>query len=204
MTEYGLVAKGTKQKVHLQQGSMDGACAVYSMMMCLIIIRAIHRSAIEELNDEKINGNTAQGRLIKQFLYNNGFVRKGYYLDKLEEDLQHTYKKIIDTYYFSIDDEDFLNRIIDELNNNNPVELGYDYKGKHGHAVVAIGYEEIKTGYLLYVLDPGYPMPYGQYWNNVIKIDTTSIRKYCAYNSVEQLQIQINEALVITKKSLKN
>ena len=34
----GLVVKGTKQTVHLQQGTMDGACAVYSMMMCLIIV----------------------------------------------------------------------------------------------------------------------------------------------------------------------
>ena len=49
----GLVVKGTKQTVHLQQGTMDGACAIYSMMMCLIIIRSIHRNDVVSLDDDR-------------------------------------------------------------------------------------------------------------------------------------------------------
>ena len=37
LTKDGLFVRGTKQEIHLQQGSLDGACAVYSMMMCLIM-----------------------------------------------------------------------------------------------------------------------------------------------------------------------
>ena len=33
------VRLGNKQKVHLRQGDLDGACAVYSLMMYLIILR---------------------------------------------------------------------------------------------------------------------------------------------------------------------
>ena len=44
LTKDGLFVKGTKQKVHLQQGALDGACAVYSMMMCLIINKVIKRN----------------------------------------------------------------------------------------------------------------------------------------------------------------
>ena len=43
LSDRGLVVKGTKQEVHLQQGTMDRACSVYSMMMCLIIIGSIRR-----------------------------------------------------------------------------------------------------------------------------------------------------------------
>lgn len=37
LTKEGLMVKGTKQMAHLRQGELDGACAVYSMMMCLVI-----------------------------------------------------------------------------------------------------------------------------------------------------------------------
>ena len=202
LSDKGLMVKGTKQEVHLQQGAMDGACAVYSMMMCLIIARAIHRNEVVNLNDEKIKGNTSKGRLIRNFLYNNGFVRKGYELKDIDEELLHSFKKIVHTDYYSIkqDGDDFIPKIINALDNNDPVELGFQRKGNTGHAVVAIGYEKNSNGVLLYILDPGYPIPFGQYWNNVIQIDSNSTCKYNALNFVEKEKIQVDEALVIKKK----
>lgn len=35
------------QKVHLRQGELDGACAVYSMMMCLIIEKITNRNMLK-------------------------------------------------------------------------------------------------------------------------------------------------------------
>lgn len=32
---------GKTQKIHLRQGELDGACAVYSLMMYLIMIRVL-------------------------------------------------------------------------------------------------------------------------------------------------------------------
>ena len=202
LSDMGLMVKGTKQEVHLQQGAMDGACAVYSMMMCLIIARAIHRNEVVNLNDEKIKGNTSKGRLIRNFLYNNGFVRNGYELNDLNDELLHSFQKIIHTDYYSIgqDGDDFMPNILKALDNNNPVELTFQRKGKSGHAVVAIGYEKNANGVLLYILDPGYSMPSGQYWNNVIQIDSNSTCKYNALNFVEKEKIQVDEALVIKKK----
>ena len=202
LSDMGLMVKGTKQEAHLQQGAMDGACAVYSMMMCLIIIRAIHRNNVVNLDDEKIKGNTSKGRLIRNFLYNNGLVRKGYELDVLDEELLHSFQKIVHTDYYSIeqDGDDFIPQIINALDNNDPVELVFQRKGKYGHAVVAIGYEKNSNGVLLYILDPGYPIPFGQYWNNVIQIDSNSTCKYNALNFVEKEKIQVDEALVIKKK----
>jgi len=202
LSDKGLMVKETKQEVHLQQGTMDGACAVYSMMMCLIIARAIHRNDVVNLDDEKIKGNTSKGRLIRNFLYNNGLVRKGYELNDLEDELLHSFQKIVHTDYYVLekDGDDFIPNIIKALDNNDSVELGFTYKRKGGHAVVAIGYEKNAKGILFYVLDPGYPMSFGQYWNNVIQIDSNSTRKYNALNFAEKETIQIDEALVIKKK----
>lgn len=197
----GLVVKGTKQAVHLQQGTMDGACAVYSMMMCLIIIRSIHRNDVVSLDDERIKGNTSKGRLIRAFLHYNGFVRKGYYLSTLKDELLHAYKKMVSVEYYAFENDNnvFIDSVLDALKNNDPVELGFQRTGKTGHAVVAIGYEENPKNILLYVLDPGYPMQFGQYWNNVFQIDRNSSRKYNSYNFVENSCVQIDEALVIKK-----
>lgn len=202
LSDKGLMVKGTKQEVHLQQGSMDGACAVYSMMMCLIIARAIHRNDVVNLDDKKIKGNTSKGRLIRNFLYNNGLVRRGYELNDLEDELLHSYQKIVHTDYYSLkkDGDDFTPNILKALDNNNPVELGFLYPHNGGHAVVAIGYEEYSRGILLYIIDPGYSIPFGQYWNNVIQIDSNSTRKFNALNFVEKVKIQVDEALVIKKK----
>ena len=202
LSDKGLIVKGTKQVVHLQQGTMDGACAVYSMMMCLIISRAIHRNDVVCLNDDKIKGHTSKRRLIRNFLHNNGLVRNGYELDTLKDELLHTFQKIVQVNYYNIenDGDEFITSIIKELDNNLPVEIAFQYKGNSGHAVVAIGYEKNSKGILLYILDPGYPMTYGQYWNNVIQIDPYSSCKYNAFNYVEREKIQVDEALVIKKR----
>ncbi len=201
LSNKGLIVKGTKQAVHLQQGTMDGACAVYCMMMCLIMIRSIHRNDVVSLDDDRIKGNTSKGRLIRTFLHYNGFVRKGYFLSTLKDELLHAYKKMVSTEYYALENDSdiFIDSVLDSLKNNYPVELGFQRKGKTGHAVVAIGYEENPTNILLYVLDPGYPMPFGQYWNNVFQVDKNSSRKYNSYNFVENSCVQINEALVIKK-----
>ena len=50
------------QPVHLQQGEMDGACAVYSMMMNLLILKVLTRNQVVNLKTT-FKGNTAKGRL---------------------------------------------------------------------------------------------------------------------------------------------
>lgn len=202
LSNKGLIVKGTKQEVPLQQGTMDGACAVYSMMMCLIMIRAIHRNDVVSLNDERIKGNTAKGRLIRNFLYNNGFVRKGFFLSTLCEELSHSYSKVVQSEYYHLDknENEFFSAIIKALENNIPVELGFIRKTTGGHAVIAIGFEENPKGFLLYIIDPGFSVPLGQYWNNVIQIEINCGRKYNAFNYRENCFIQIDEALIIKKK----
>ena len=80
------------QSVHLQQGDMDGACAVYSMMMNLIVLKVFTRNQVTNLNTS-FKGNTAKGRLFKEFFVKEGLCRDGFYFSEIKEKLSHSFAK---------------------------------------------------------------------------------------------------------------
>lgn len=80
------------QSVHLQQGDMDGACAVYSMMMNLIVLKVFTRNQVTNLNTS-FKGNTAKGRLFKEFFVKEGLCRDGFYFSEIKEKLSHSLTK---------------------------------------------------------------------------------------------------------------
>lgn len=68
----------TWQPLHLRQGDMDGACAVYSLMMNLLVLKILTRNQICGLSNP-FKGNTSKGRLFKEFLYDEGLCRDGFF-----------------------------------------------------------------------------------------------------------------------------
>lgn len=108
LTSNGLVATGTKDLIHLHQGDMDGACAVYSLMMCLISNRSIKRLDVTDL-DKKHDGRSSKGRLMDTFLNNaKGLVREGYELEVLNTELLHAFKKCVSTAWYSTENAIYL------------------------------------------------------------------------------------------------
>ena len=69
LSQNGLVINGSKQLAHLRQGELDGACAVYSMMMCLVIEKIIKRNVITDV-PQNLRRNTSDGRLVNHFWKN--------------------------------------------------------------------------------------------------------------------------------------
>ena len=107
--EDGVVAKtknGRFQTVHLQQGDLDGACAVYSTMMILILIGAV------KYNDVKIAGNEYDKRygierLKKELLETKGLHRSGNHFfhqqyDNINDMLQRSYSKSVTVQHIDI------------------------------------------------------------------------------------------------------
>ena len=199
LTKEGLMVKGTKQGAHLRQGELDGACAVYSMMMCLVIEKIIKRNIITNV-PESLRRNTSDGRLINHFLEKQGMVVDGYELKILKDELQSTFRKKVNPYYYSADEYDLQAVIKEAINSNQPVEIKFSRKRQYGHAVVIIGYKEERDKTSFYCLDPGYPMEECQIWNNVLEVDLTATAKYNCRNFREDSIVTIDEVMTFEKR----
>ena len=199
LTKEGLMVKGTKQMAHLRQGELDGACAVYSMMMCLVIEKIIKRNIITNV-PESLRRNTSDGRLINHFLEKQGMVVDGYELKILKDELQSTFRKKVNPYYYSADEYDLQAVIKEAINSNQPVEIKFSRKRQYGHAVAIIGYKEEKDKTSFYCLDPGYPMEECQIWNNVLEVDLNATAKYNCHNFREDSIVTIDEVMTFEKR----
>lgn len=199
LTKEGLMVKGTKQGAHLRQGELDGACAVYSMMMCLVIEKIIKRNIITNV-PESLRRNTSDGRLINHFLEKQGMVINGYELKILKDELQSAFRKKVAPCYYSADEYDLQAVIKEAINSNQPVEINFSRKRQYGHAVVIIGYKEERDKTSFYSLDPGYPMEECQIWNNVLEVDATATAKYNCRNFREDSLVAIEGAMTFEKR----
>lgn len=208
LTDAGVQGKtrnGWYQKVHLQQGDLDGACAVYAALMVLIMIRAIKYADIR-FGGIQYDGRYSIERLKREFFNLRGMHRQGnyFYLDGTNDllgILKRNYSKHIEVQHCA---DSILDEIEKCIDNNLPVMLGKDYKGGVGHAVVAIGYEKDAAGVLrkILCLDPGYPTPRFTYWNLVIDLtEYKGTYKYkCVTESGFTQQMRISDLLIIKKK----
>ena len=172
------VRLGNKQKVHLRQGDLDGACAVYSLMMYMIILRIFTYKQVTEGNN--IKRSTSKGRIIRNFLEGqNGLIRKGLgFADDIKTGLQYAAKSIVDCNYIS-NRQETLKTLKECIDNNKPLMIGVDYNKTDGHALLAIGYETRNDKIIkIFCLDPGSDIGATSYWNAVISLDEYSNTKY--------------------------
>ena len=83
LTEKGCsIKKRNYHPVHIRQGDIDGACAVYSLMMDLLILKTISRVQIEDVYDN-IKKSPETEKLFHEFFDKHGMIRGGFYFDRL-------------------------------------------------------------------------------------------------------------------------
>ena len=64
-------------ELHCQQGRLDGACVVYSVVMALLSIGYINNDDIDVSKDPNPDKRTDKGKLLSRLLDENGLVRDG-------------------------------------------------------------------------------------------------------------------------------
>ncbi|MBF0695018.1 MAG: hypothetical protein IR153_08175 [Flavobacterium sp.] len=197
---------GRYQTVHLRQGDLDGACAVYATMMILIMIKA---AKYKDISVDAVTGDKRKSieRLKKELLESKGLHRDGNYFfseefDNIQDMLKRSYSKYVTSVHIK---DDVVPAIVSEIENDNPVLISYKAEGGGAHALVAIGIEvDEKTNQVskIFCLDPGYAAPKFTYWNSVI--DLTEYKgKYNHRNFTETgycTYIKLEDILIITKR----
>ena len=202
----------TWQPLHLRQGDMDGACAVYSLMMNLLVLKILTRNQICGLSNP-FKGNTSKGRLFKEFLYDEGLCRVGFFFSSpdgepnITDKLRHSFTKEVKSTaskYDSCNDKqtlavDTIKKSIDEDNSIMIAETFCD----GAHAMLAIGYEvQNETLTKIFCLDPGNMISDYSYWNAVIRLNerTNSKYRHICISKDNCTDVYISETLKITKK----
>lgn len=184
----GLLAKdssGKWVKVHYQQGELDGACAVYSVVMNLLILSMIKEEDICLYNP--IDKRKRTGKILAHLLENNGLVRDGYYFKTLAKKLRD-YSNIDAKHKRRIGIEETISFIHSNIYKDTPIIFsvsGTDW----AHAILVIGIEyndkNIPSKFLC--LDPSAPSPIYAHWNCIVDISTPTIwyKTECNQDKVE-------------------
>lgn len=197
ITNGNLTAHG--ENIFLRQGSMDGACGPYCVFMALLVLGVIDYHSATNL--WLINKSTKLGKLIKALMQHETLFQNGTFAEDLETMLQQSYSKDIITTTNNLGGRKVIDFTVESLKNNAPVVVGI--RGKDlAHWLLAVGFEE-NNGKLskLFLLDPS-ANEETNYWNSVIRIDTTyhGIYSYKWENS-EDLYVKFEDAISINLKN---
>ena len=199
---------GKYQTVHLRQGNLDGACSVYSTMMNLILIGAV------KFSDIRLSGNNYDKRygierLKKEFFDLKGLHREGNYFyheefDNIKEMLQRSFSKHVSSTHIEGNADEIIDKIHQNINNNQPLLISIAYKGSGSHALVAVGVEinEQNQPNKILCLDPGCETPKFTSWNSIIDLKPQG-GKYTFRNITETgdcKYVQLQDVLVISSK----
>lgn len=211
-----LYTHGKSSSFFIRQGELDASCAVYSLMMMLMIHKKVTYDELtsrEKAKGKSKRGNTGKMRLQQMFLHDfeGAYLEdSGYNFSALAEDLQTCFNKYAKAYPKEYDapksdseeKQELKEAIVKRIDEGYPVEIGFTYKGKpYGHAVVAVGYTYHK-GYLrLLCLDPGYDLPALSFWNAIVDIydkdDKSQVYTDCYSHEKGSDQICVDEILTI-------
>ncbi len=172
------VRLGKKQKVHLRQGELDGACAVYSLMMYLIILRILTYKQV--FDGDNIKRSTSKGRILRDFLENQkGLIREGLnFAADIKIGLQYAAKKIVNCDYIDTRQKT-IEAVAECIDDNKPLMIGVSYNKVDGHALLAIGYEMRNDKITrIFCLDPGSDIDFTSYWNAIVTLDEYTNTRY--------------------------
>lgn len=192
---------GYPTKVFLRQGNLDGACAVYSLMMLLIFHERINR---EDLYDEIYHRKPEYLRRLKnQFLCSiRGHYMGGYSFEEIGSELMKSFEGDIPVKVYDENEKKFHMRIKQQLDARMPVQIGYSKPNEnYGHSVVAIGYTICGDILRLFCLDPAYNLPFFSLWNNVIDIHMNESGERFDYNHYTDSKIYVDKILLIKDAS---
>ncbi|RPI21696.1 MAG: hypothetical protein EHM61_24135 [Acidobacteria bacterium] len=166
-----LAPGGHRHMVHLMQGSLDGACGPYSLMMALLICGVVDRNDAARYG--AVDRRTALGRLLGEWHRLGPLVKEGTDPIQLVTLLEKTYGRKLNLDFAGGPGTNVRTFVEQEVRENRPVLLTLSYPGG-GHWVVVIGLEYQLAGIdrrlcRFLVLDPAQPTPTVSSWNGVIE-----------------------------------
>jgi hypothetical protein len=196
---------GGEKRVFLRQGDLEGECAVYSLMMMLMLHKKIYD---DELCIDNCMVSSYAKQLRKLFLYRRRM--RGYNFEELQEKLLKVFDDNISVNIYTSNPlkdkhKDFTYlylKIKKHIDAGWPVQMGFFIPGsRDGHSVVVVGYAEYAKSLRLFCLDPSWNMPYSAFWNNIIDVNLDkSGDETIDYEHMAERYILVTEILLIDEE----
>ena len=196
---------GDEKRVFLRQGNLEGECAVYSLMMMLMLHNKINDDELC-MDNGKVSSYAIQLR--KLFLYKRKL--RGYKFEELQEKLLKVFDDNISVNIYTSnplknehkDFTDLYLKIKKHLDAGWPVQMGFFIPDlRDGHSVVVVGYAEYAKFLRLFCLDPSWGMPYSAFWNNIIDVNLDkSDDESIDYEHMSERYVLVTEILLIDEE----
>jgi hypothetical protein len=196
---------GDGKRVFLRQGDLEGECAVYSLLMMLMIHKKLYA---DDLCMDNSRVSACVKQLRKLFLYKR--KARGYDFKELKKKLLKVFGDNISVNIYTsnpyknehIDFNDLYLKIKKHLDSGWPVQIGFFIPElKDGHSVVVVGYAEYAKFLRLFCLDPSWGMPYSAFWNNIIDVNLDkSGEASIDYEHMSERYILVKEILLIDEE----
>ena len=196
---------GREKRAFFEQGNLEGECAVYSLMMMLIVHNIIDDYDLI-MNNNRVSANVKQLR--KQFLSKRRV--RGYKLKELQDKLIKVFGDKISVKIYTtnpyndkhLDCGNLYLKIKKHLDSGWPVQIGfYIPNSKSGHSVVVVGYAEYAKYIRLFCLDPSWGMSCSAFWNNIIDINLdNSAEIMMDYEHMAERYVLVTEILLINEE----
>lgn len=190
---------GKFRPLYKKQGSLDGACATYSVIMDLLILGTIYEKDTH-IQVEHKSANTK--KLFKVFCNDYGMHRDGQTFLKINKMLKESFSQIVTSVRKKTFGEGAVNAIVEEIDAGIPVVISVA-KSQFSHAMLAIGYEkEGEKITKILCLDPSGDYIHGRRrWNAEVVIMNNFKGEYkTIYEGKKDVsKVDLEDILIITK-----
>ena len=189
-------------KLHKQQGDLDVACAIYSLVMAMLCKGLLTDDETQVYN--RPDRRTDKGKFLYQFFNERGMIREGYSYVTLAKEINESSFGVKATRKNPRTNNGRVELISDYIYDNIPVIISVVFDNKTAHALLAVGIEVDSNEAItkIYCLDPGYPSPRYSSWNCFIDVSKETKSDYPFYCVCEDgySKVSLDDMLIIDKE----
>ena len=189
-------------KLHKQQGDLDGACAIYSLVMAMLCKGLLTDDETQVYN--RPDRRTDKGKFLYQFFNERGMIREGYSYVTLAKEINESSFGVKAIRKNPRTNNGRVELISDYIYDNIPVIISVVFENKTAHALLAVGIEVDSNEEItkIYCLDPGYPSPRYSSWNCFIDVSKETKSDYPFYCVCEDgySKVSLDDMLIIDKE----
>lgn len=188
--------------LHRRQGDLDGACAVYSTIMCMLHIGYLAETDLRLYNSP--DKRTAKGKILHELMENNGLVRNGFSYIRLKKELEEKCScDIVISRHSPKNQDEIVSQIADLIDEDIAPIISIEWIDG-AHALLAVGYEtdDDETITNILCLDPDAESPKVCAWNCYIDVSKESGELPYKYVSTSNkgYKVKLGDYLTLQKR----